>query len=104
MSLRAEGPAQAHSRDHGEGRYARRRQIGLIDELLNELELLNLAGESEVPDQLSRRTARLIMSADTPSMAMPPDRAVSIADWMAALFEVQDTLMIPRPGETGAGA
>ncbi len=84
-------------------RYARRRQIGLIDGLLNELELLNLAGKSEVPGQLSRRATRLIMSGDTHSMAMPPDRAVSIADWMAALFEVQDTLMIPSPNETCAG-
>ena len=75
--------------------YARRHRIRLIDRLLNELELLNLAGESEVPGQLSRRATGVIMSADTHSLVMPPDRAIPIAAWMAALFEVQDTLMVP---------
>jgi hypothetical protein len=85
------------ARDHEERRfrYARRHQIRLIDGLLNELELLNLAGESEVPGQLSRRATGVIMSADTHSLIMPPNRAIPISEWMAALFEVQDTLMIP---------
>lgn len=75
-------------------RYARRHQIRVIDEIINELELLNLAGEFEVPGQLSRRATGVIMSADTSSLRMPPNRAIPIATWMAALFEVQDTLMV----------
>lgn len=81
--------------------YARRHRIRLIDRLLNELELLNLAGESEVPGQLSRRATGVIMSADTHSLVMPPDRAIPIAAWMAALFEVQDTLMVSREDRAG---
>ena len=72
-----------------------------IDELLNELELLNLAGESEIPGQLSRRAAGVIMSADTHSLVMPCDRAIPIAALMAALFEVQDTLMVPSEDRVG---
>ena len=82
-------------------RYARRHQIRLIDALLNELELLNLAGESEIPEQLSRRATGVIMTADTHSLVMPPNRAIPIADWMAALFEVQDTLMVAGGGGAG---
>jgi len=73
----------------------------LIDNLLDELELLNLAGESEVPGQLSRRASGIIMSADTHSLVMTPNRAIPISAWMAALFEVQNTLM--APGEDLAG-
>jgi len=90
-------------RDHAERRfrYARRHQIRLIDGLLNELELLNLAGESEVPGQLSRRATGVIMSADTHSLVMPPHLAMPIADWMAALFEVQYSLMVGSEARTG---
>jgi len=91
------------ARDHEERRlrYARQHQLRLIDGLLNELELLNLAGESEVPGQLSRRATGVIMSADTHSLVMRSDRAIPIAAWIAALFEVQDTLMIPSEGCAG---
>ncbi|MGD1032880.1 MAG: hypothetical protein ABR977_00415 [Candidatus Dormibacteria bacterium] len=84
------------ARDHQVRRlqYARRHRIRLIDGLLNELELLNVAGESEVPGQLSERACAVITSADTHSLVMPPDHAIPIADWMTALFEVQDTLMV----------
>ncbi len=90
-------------RDHAERRfrYARRHQIRLIDGLLNELELLNLAGESEVPGQLSRRATGVIMSADPHSLVMPPNRGIPIADWMAALFEVQDLLMVGSENPAG---
>lgn len=81
--------------------YARRHRIRLIDGLLNELELLNLAGESEVPGQLSRRATGVIMSADIHSLVIRPDRPIPIAAWMAALFEVQDTLMV-SPEDPGA--
>jgi hypothetical protein len=41
------------------------------------------------------------MTADTHSLVMPPNRAIPIADWMAALFEVQDTLMVAGGGGAG---
>ena len=92
-SLRAQDHQGRRFRD------ARRHQIRLIDGLLNELELLNLAGELEVPGQLSRRATGVIMGVEADSLVIPPDRAIPIATWMAALFEVQDALMVsPEDG------
>jgi hypothetical protein len=76
-------------------RHARRSRIRLIDQVINELELLNLAHESVVPVELARRATGFILSSATHSLVLPPERAIPVADWMAALFEVQDTLMVP---------
>jgi hypothetical protein len=78
-------------------RYARRHQIRLIDQVINEFELLNLAGVSVVPGELTRRANGLITGDVAGARVMPEDIAVPIADWVSALFEVQDALMIPGP-------
>jgi hypothetical protein len=82
-------------------RYARRHQIRLIDQILNEFELLNLAQASVVPGDLARRASGFIAAAGTQSLTLPSDRAIPIADWVTALFEVQDTLMAPVEGCPG---
>jgi hypothetical protein len=76
-------------------RYARRHRIRLIDQVINEFELLNLAGVSVVPGELTRRANGLIRSDLVGARVMPDDRVVPIADWVSALFEVQDALMLP---------
>ena len=76
-------------------RYARRHRIRLIDQVINEFELLNLAGVSVVPGELPRRATGLISGDPAGARVMPGDRAVPIADWVSALFEVQDALMLP---------
>jgi len=76
-------------------RYARRHRIRLIDQVINEFELLNLAGVSVVPGELTRRANGLISGDAAGARVMPGDRAVPIADWVSALFEVQDALMLP---------
>lgn len=78
-------------------RYARRHRIRLIDQVINEFELLNLAGVSVVPGELTRRANGLITGDAARARVMPEDIAVPIADWVSALFEVQDALMIPGP-------
>jgi hypothetical protein len=78
-------------------RYARRHRIRLIDQVINEFELLNLAGVSVVPGELTRRATGFISGDAAGARVMPDDRAVPIADWVSALFEVQDALMLPSP-------
>ena len=77
-----------------EVRYARRNKIRYVDELLNELEMLNLAEEEEIPLELLGQTASFVRSEGHP-LASRPLADVPIIDWMEALYDVQDTLMIP---------
>jgi len=75
-----------------EARTARRRKIQYIDELLEELEKLNLAEENAIPVELVGRVSRLVGTEQHSLAGRPPDELV-IAEWMDALYEVQDTLM-----------
>jgi len=50
-----------------------------------------------VPGELTRRANGLITGDVAGARVMPEDIAVPIADWVSALFEVQDALMIPGP-------
>ncbi len=84
--------AQMHE-DERRQRYARRDRIRLIDELLDEFEQLNLAEEPEIPVELRGRTYRVIAEEAHPTAARPPVE-IRIADWMDALYDVQDTLMV----------
>ena len=77
-----------------EARYARRNKIRYIDELLNDMESLNLADEVEIPLELLARTTGLL-SAERHSICARPMEEITIADWMEALYDIQDTLMIP---------
>ena len=79
-------------------RYARRNRIRYIDELLNEFEMLNLADETEVPMELRGKVVEFL-GEERHSVA---DRAVTetgISEYMEALYDVQDTLMVPFDDE-----
>ena len=84
--------AEQHERARQQ-RYARRNRIHLIDELLNEFEMLNLAEEPIIPGELQARVRRLVLEEQHPVAERPP-ADVRILDWMDALYDVQDTLML----------
>ena len=79
-------------------KYARRNKMHYIDKLLNELEMLNLADEYEIPVELAGRVKHLVAHEAHP-VALRPSEEVTITDWMEALYDVQDTLMIPFEDE-----
>ena len=76
-----------------EQRYARRNKIRYIDQMLNEFELLNLAEEPVVPVELMGRVKRFVDLEEHP-ICRRPLREVLIADWMEALYDIQDGLML----------
>ena len=86
------GELEVHWTAQREARTARRKRIHYIDELIEEFEKLNLAEEQEVPAELTGRVVALI-GADAHPLAGRPSRDVAIAEWMDALYDVQDTLM-----------
>ena len=75
-------------------RYARRNRIRYIDELLDEFEMLNLAEESVIPLDLKARAATFL-AAERHALIERPVDEIEIVDWMEALYDVQDTLMLP---------
>jgi hypothetical protein len=76
-----------------EQRYARRNKIRHIDQILNEFEMLNLAEEPQVPTELIGRVKRFVDLEEHPVARRPLDD-VAIADWMEALYDIQDGLML----------
>ncbi|HET9051985.1 MAG TPA: hypothetical protein VFO60_09790 [Candidatus Dormibacteraeota bacterium] len=84
--------AGQHERER-QRRYARRNRIHLIDEMLNEFEMLNLADEPRIPGELQAKVRRLVVEERHP-LAERPASDVRILDWMDALYDVQDTLML----------
>jgi len=81
-----------------DARYARRRKIRAIDQLIGEFEMLNLAEEVDVPGELRHRASRFIVDASHP-LVRRPVHEIPIADWMEALYDLQDTLMLPSEDE-----
>lgn len=81
-----------------EARDARRHKIRQIDELIEEFERLNLADEAEIPIELHGRAVRLVR-AEAHRVQERERPALSVAEWMDALYDVQDTLMIPMEDE-----
>ncbi|MGH7722067.1 MAG: hypothetical protein ACRENL_04420 [Candidatus Dormibacteria bacterium] len=79
-------------------RHARRDKIRNIDEMLNQFEMLNLADEQVIPSELRHRVAAFIRSEDHPLGGRNPTE-VAIPDWMEALYDVQDGLMIRFPDD-----
>jgi hypothetical protein len=75
-------------------RYARRKKIRAIDQIINDFEMLNLAEEVDVPGELRHRANRFIVAAAHPLVKRSYDQ-IPIADWMEALYDLQDTLMLP---------
>ncbi len=79
-------------------RHARRNKIHDIDDMLNQFEMLNLADERVIPSELRQRVASLVHAEGHPLR----DREaleVAIPEWMEALYDIQDGLMIRFPDD-----
>ena len=78
-------------------RYARRNRIRHIDRLLDELEMLNIAEETQLPAELALRVQRLAAEMEhTLGNRAPED--ISIGESMDALYDLQDGLMLTLEG------
>ena len=76
-------------RRHREAKYARRNKMRYIDRLLNELEMLNLAEQVEIPGPLVVAVDQLLEDSEVESQVRP-DTVVTAMD---LLYEIQDSLM-----------
>jgi hypothetical protein len=76
-------------RKHRELKYARRNKMRYIDRLLNELEMLNLAEQVEIPGALVVAVDQLLEDSEVESQGRP-DTVVTAMD---LLYEIQDSLM-----------
>ena len=75
-----------------EQRYARRNRIRQIDRLLDELEMLNIAEETQMPPDLAVRVLHVAGEMDHPVAARAPED-LQIAESMDTLYDLQDSLM-----------
>jgi hypothetical protein len=89
---------EARERRSREAKYGRRNKIRYIDRLLNELEMLNLADETRVPERLAMELGRLLAESEVVRVANQP-RLESVNDAMDVLYELQDSLMFNDPDE-----
>src|SRR2546427_13271860 len=78
-------------------RYARRNRIRHIDRLLDELEMLNIAEETQLPTDLAFRVQRLAAEMDHP-LGIRAFEDISIGESMDALYDLQDGLMLTLDG------
>jgi hypothetical protein len=78
-------------------RYARRNAIRHIDQLLDELEMLNIAEETQLPTELALRVQRLAGEMEHPLGNRAPED-ITIAESMDALYDLQDGLMLTLEG------
>lgn len=89
---------EARERRSREAKYGRRNKIRYIDRLLNELEMLNLAEESRVPERLAIELDRLVAESEVVAVGHQP-RPESVSDAMEVLYEIQDSLMFNEGDE-----
>ena len=89
---------EARERRSREAKYGRRNKIRYIDRLLNELEMLNLADESRVPERLAIELDRLMAESQVIEMARQP-RPDRVNEAMDVLYEIQDSLMFNETEE-----
>jgi len=75
-----------------EAKYARRNKMRYIDRLLNELEMLNLAEQREVPTQLAMALDKLVQETDVVAK-IEDERPGTVTAAMDVLYEIQDSLM-----------
>ncbi|HYW23020.1 MAG TPA: hypothetical protein VE953_02585 [Terriglobales bacterium] len=87
---------EARERRSREAKYGRRNKIRYIDRLLNELEMLNLAEETRVPERLAMELGRLLAESEVVQVASEP-RLESVNEAMDVLYELQDSLMFGDP-------
>ena len=76
-----------------EQKYARRNKMRYIDRLLNELEMLNLADQREVPTQLAVAVDKLVQETDVDAKTPEVERLGTVTAAMDVLYEIQDSLM-----------
>ena len=77
-----------HERVIRESKYARRNKMRYIDHLLNELEILNLADQSALPEPLESAVDRMLVDAGE-------ERPVhTVIEAMDVLYDLQDQLMV----------
>ena len=76
-----------------EEKYARRNKMRYIDRLLNELEMLNLADQREVPTQLAVAVDRLVQETDVEAKTPEVERLGTVTAAIDVLYEIQDSLM-----------
>jgi hypothetical protein len=74
-----------------ETKYWRRNTMRYIDQLLNELEMLNLADRSDVPQPISSAVDKLIGECEI--VALAQTSRTNVAETMDVLFELQGALM-----------
>jgi len=89
---------EARERRSREVKYGRRNRIRYIDRLLNELEMLNLAEESHVPERLAMELDRLLAESETLQVHRP-SRPGNVNEAMDVLYELQDSLMFNEADE-----
>ena len=87
---------EARERRSREAKYGRRNKIRYIDRLLNELEMLNLADETRVPERLAMELGRLLAESEIVEVTSEP-RLESVNEAMDVLYELQDSLMFNDP-------
>jgi hypothetical protein len=80
-----------------EQRYARRNRIRYIDQLLNELEMLNIAEETQMPPDLAVRV-HLLAAEMSHGLGLHAPEDLTIAASMEALYDLQDGLMLTLEG------
>jgi hypothetical protein len=83
---------EARERRSRQAKYGRRNKIRYIDRLLNELEMLNLADVTQVPERLAMELGRLLSESEVVQVANQP-RLESVNEAMDILYELQDSLM-----------
>ena len=79
-------------RNEREAKYARRNRMRYIDQLLNELEMLNLADQVKTPKQLFEAVGLLIQETNTVQIRGQRNLA-TVSDAMEVLYDIQDSLM-----------
>lgn len=72
-------------------KYARRKRMHRIDQLLNELELLNLADAATMPRPLSLAVGEVIAESEEPER-----NAESILEAMDVLYDIQESIMFTQ--------
>jgi hypothetical protein len=72
-------------------KYARRKRMHRIDQLLNELELLNLAEAQAMPRPLSLAVDEVIAESEEPER-----NAGSILEAMDVLYDIQESIMFTQ--------
>jgi hypothetical protein len=89
---------EARERRSREAKYGRRNKIRYIDRLLNELEMLNLADETRVPERLAMELGRVLAESEVVEVPEQP-RLDTVNEAMDVLYELQDSLMFNEPEE-----